>query len=299
MSRRKKLRVLLPVVLTVFVGAYAKHRYDVSKFELTGRLQSKHTAEISGITASGISKDIFYIHNDSGDTSRFFAITPTGELKSTINFTWSKGVVHDCEDIATGPGPVKGKNYIYLGDIGDNGGTRSQISVYRILELPTFATTPETHTQATTLHLTYPDGPKDAEAMMVDPVDKLLYIVSKRHDSVSVYSTPLSFKTHDSVVLHKKATLFFPGLKPFKWITAGSISKDGQKILLKSYEKVYYWHRKPGEAIWQALKRKPLEPAYQAERQGEAIGFTLDGSSYYTTSEGVFSPIYKYKTPLN
>ena len=32
-------------------------------------------------------------------------------------------------------------------------------------------------------------------------------------------------------------------------------------------------------------------------QQGEAIGFTPDGKGYYTTSEGVFSPIYYYTTP--
>ncbi len=40
----------------------------------------------------------------------------------------------DCEDVATGPGPIKGKNYIYLGDIGDNAEKRRYISVYRFEE---------------------------------------------------------------------------------------------------------------------------------------------------------------------
>jgi hypothetical protein len=95
----------------------------------------------------------------------------------------------------------------------------------------------------------------------------------------------------------RRGKLFFKGFKPFKWITAGDISKDGTQVLLKSYEKVYYWKRNGKEPIWQTMGGKPEEPNYQQEKQGEAIGFTADGKGYYTTSEGVYAPIYYYKTP--
>jgi len=98
-------------------------------------------------------------------------------------------------------------------------------------------------------------------------------------------------------LLTKRGKLFFEGIKPFKWVTAGDISKDGQQILLKNYQKVYYWQRANNEPIWQTMQRKPRELPYQVEKQGEAIGFTPNGKGYYTTSEGVFSPIYYYKIP--
>ena len=132
---------------------------------------------------------------------------------------------------------------------------------------------------------------------MVDPVQKLLYVVSKRRDTVKVYTTPLLFKPNDTVVMTKRCSLYFDGIKPFKWITAGDISRDGQKLLLKSYEKVYYWQRQKNEPFWHTMLRKPAELPYQVEKQGEAIGFTIDGTGYYTTSEGVYSPIYYYKSP--
>jgi hypothetical protein len=52
-------------------------------------------------------KDIYYVHNDSGDTSRFFAITPDGKLHTTIYYRGHKqhlGAI-DVEDIDVGPGP--------------------------------------------------------------------------------------------------------------------------------------------------------------------------------------------------
>ena len=105
------------------------------------------------------------------------------------------------------------------------------------------------------------------------------------------------FRSKDTLTMTKRASLFFPGFKPFKWITAGDISKDGQQVLLKSYEKVFYWRREPHEHIWDTMVRKPEELPYKTEKQGEAIGFTPDGKGYYTTSEGVFAPIYYYNSP--
>lgn len=151
--------------------------------------------------------------------------------------------------------------------------------------------------KAVPINLKYPDGPKDAESLMIDPIGKLIYIVSKRRDSVKVYTTPLLYKPDDTLMLTKRATLFFKGIVPFKWITAGDISKDGTQVLLKNYVQVFYWRRNGDEPIWQTLLRKPQLLPYKMEKQGEGIGFTPDGTGYYTDSEGVYTPIYYYKIP--
>jgi len=299
MSRAKKIKLLVPIAFVLFLCAYARHKQDNTESNIVGRLQIKAMNEISGIAASGINHDLYYVHNDSGDTSRFFAILPTGEVKSTIYFKGDpKEVsygVHDCEDIAVGPGPARGKSYVYLGDIGDNYHVRKYLTVYRMEEKKAWATDSLSTANAAPIHLKYPDGPKDAETLMVDPIEKLMYIVSKRQDSVTVYTTPLNYKVDDTVVLTKRCKLFFPGYKLFKWITAGDISKDGQQVLIKSYTKVYYWKRLNNEPIWKTVQRKPKLLPYFEEKQGEGIGFTPDGKGYYTCSEGVYTPIYYYR----
>jgi hypothetical protein len=300
MSRGSKIKLLVPIVIIMFFGAYGRHKLVEKRTNISGRLQKKTMDEISGIAASGINPDIYYVHNDSGDTSRFFAILPTGKLKSTIYFKGDpkeKQAVHDCEDIAVGPGPVKGKSYVYMGDIGDNNSKRQYITVYRMEEKKTWIKNSQSKANAAPIHFKYPDGPRDAETLMIDPVEKLIYIVSKRQDSVTVYTSPLNYKTNDTLVLTKRCKLFFPGYKLFKWITAGDISKDGRQVLIKSYVKVYYWKRDGNEPIWKTLQKKPRILPYIQEKQGEAIGFTPDGKGYYTTSEGVYSPIYFYNIP--
>jgi hypothetical protein len=222
---------------------------------------------------------------------------PDGQLKDTYTFKGDERNnlgVRDCEDIAVGPGPLKDKSYVYLGDIGDNKAAHPFINIYRFEE-PALTDQPtNVHVEPSILFLKYPDGPKDAETLMLDPVEKLLYIVSKRKNSVTVYTTPLQFKAGDTVLLTKRSTLHFSGLPPFKWITAGDIDKNGNQILLKSYNNVYYWKRHDGEPVWQVMTEKPKILYYKKEKQGEAIGFTPDGSGYYTTSEGQGEPIYYY-----
>lgn len=294
----RKKRILVPtVVILMLIAAYA-HKISRDKEVVAGHLVNANLDEISGIAASTDHPGIYYVHNDSGDTSRFFAIDPTGQLKTTYYFKGEPSErqgVRDCEDIAVGPGPVKNKSYVYLGDIGDNEASHPYITIYRFQEPGlTEQADGKKDIEGAPLFLKYPDGPKDAETLMVDPIDQLLYIVSKRKRSVTVYTTPLNYKANDTVTLTKRSTLHFGGLPPFKWITSGDISKDGGQILLKNYHHVYYWKRPAGVPVWQVMTGKPVKLYYKNEKQGEAIGFTPDGTGYYTTSEGRGEPIYYY-----
>ncbi|MEB0250164.1 MULTISPECIES: hypothetical protein [unclassified Mucilaginibacter] len=302
MIKSKALKIFIPVLCLLFIAAFAKHRLIDNKHLPESHLFSKEMDETSGLAASAINPDIYYAHNDSGDTSRFFAITADGKLKTTIYFTGDKKErlgVRDCEDIAVGPGPLKGKSYVYIGDIGDNSAVRKFITVYRAEERKTWGTDSLAHTVPVPLNLKYPDGAKDAEAITIDPIEKLLYIITKRGDSVGVYTSPLTYKANDTITLTFRGRLFFSGIKPFKWITAADVTADGKQILVKSYEKVYYWQRQANQPIWQALKTTPKELVYKQEKQGEAIAFTRDGKGYYTTSEGIYAPIYYYKIAGN
>ena len=269
---------------------------------IKGKLNADINNETSGLAASSVNKGLLYIHNDSGDTSRFFLIGEDGTLKAIYTFKANpliKNTVTDCEDIAVSIGPKAGKHYVYIGDIGDNNAKRKHITVYRIKEpkLKSSAKLLTGQVNAEPLYLKYPDGARDAETLMVDPVEKLFYIISKREDSVSVYTAPLLYKQNDTVILTKRATLFFEGANSGKWICGGDISKDGGQVLVKNYLKAFYWKRKGKEPIWQLLMTPPLEMPYKAEQQGEAIGFARDGNGYYTISEGVYPEVYYYKTP--
>jgi len=257
-------------------------------------------AELSELSGLFIAKEnLIFAHNDSGDTSRFFAIDAKGNLLSTLYFKGDASKKHfdviDCEDMAGGPGPVKNKNYIYLGDIGDNSNNRPYVTAYRFAEPGKLST--KMQVEGEKVHLKYPNGPQDAETLMIDPVSKELIIISKRQDTVAIYSASIFFKNGDTVTMKKEGSLFLPGKGLAKYVVAGDISRDGRQILLKTYLNVYYWVREGKESIAQALKRKPTRLPYTLEPQGESIGFTPDGKAYYCISEGKNAVIYRYNTP--
>ncbi len=67
--------------------------------------------------------------------------------------------------------------------------------------------------------------------------------------------------------------------------------------MLKNYFKIYYWDRKKGESVAEALARDPKELPYVPEPQGEAIGFQRDGKAFYTISEKRYNinpVLYRY-----
>lgn len=252
-----------------------------------GSLRNKKIDEASGLAFSRIHKGLIYTHNDSGHDPNVYITDTMGKDKGIIQL---KGVKNrDWEDIAVGPGPDKKRSYIYVGEIGDNNGSYKNIKIFRFPEPKTIGLRLEVKPE--TLVLTYPDGPKDAETLMVDPRSGDIFIVSKRDSTNTLYRAPKKAFEKEQYVLEKVMEL------PFTMAVAGDISADGSQILIKNYFSVFYWERKNGETIPEALNRKPKILPYKPEPQGEAIGFHPSGNSYFTLSEkrfGIDPVLYRY-----
>lgn len=252
-----------------------------------GLLENKEIEEASGMAFSRTHDGLIYTHNDSGGGRRVFVIDSLGKGLGVFKL---KGVWNrDWEDIAVGPGPDPKLNYIYVGEIGDNQERYTNIFIYRFPEPEQFLEGMEVEPEV--LKLTYPDGAKDAETLMVDPISKDIFILSKR-DSLNIL-----YKTNQDAFEKKEAVLEKLMELPFTMSVAGDISADGREILIKNYFTVYYWTRNENETIEQALSRDPLILPYKPEPQGEAIGFHPNGKSYFTLSEKRFNiepVLYRY-----
>lgn len=256
----------------------------------TGSLQAAALDEVSGIAASRRNPGILWVHNDSGDRARVYAIDATGRLIGTYNLA---GVdARDCEDIAVGPGPAPGKDYIYLGDIGDNAAARDHVAVYRVEE-------PEVEVSGkpseafiapvTAIKLKYEDGARDAETVMVDPVTSDLFIISKRELRSRVYrASAQDIAGGGTVTLRLVARL------PWGWATGGDISPSGTQVVVRGYASAAVWNRKPGTDFASTFKEKPVTIQLASEPQGEAICFSHDCKGCYTVSEGHNQPVYFY-----
>lgn len=252
--------------------------------------------EISGVAASRINPGILYIHQDSGDPNQVYLTDGSGANKGTLTLT-SVGN-RDWEDIAVGPGPVSGVNYIYVGDIGDNDSKYSSVFIYRFPEPDLTGKTLPYISDITTvdkIELKYPDGPGNAETLMVDPLTKDIYIASKQSNLSKIYVARYPQSTTSVTVMTPVVQLYF------NKATGGDISPDGTEILLRSNELIWYWKLPAGTSISAGLLTQPeVAPYADNEPQGEGVGFAADGSGYYTDTEikgysGKVSTISFYK----
>jgi hypothetical protein len=257
---------------------------------LCGRVIQDQLKEISGTAASRRHAGILWVHNDGAD-ARLFAVRTNGLLVAVFRLA---AAVEDLEDIAAGPGPAAKDPCLYLGDIGDNDLRRKSIRVYCFPEpdLPQVgaAKPPILLTQFDSFVLRYPDGPRDAETLMFDPRAGDLIVATKQKRKARVYVAP-------AIRLRNGADIILVpcGEIAFAEASAGDISPDGSRILLRREDAAVLWTRKPDESLASTLGRAPRPAAVvgpPGESNGESVAWSPDGRGYYTLSEGKRPPIY-------
>ncbi len=258
-----------------------------------GEIESDDIQEASGIVSSRINNNILWTHNDSGDSNRIFAMDTNGKhigqffLKNSHNRDW--------EDIAIGPGPDLGVEYLYIGDIGDNRSENDIKHIYRFKE-PLINTIDNSEPieleNIESISFQYEDGNRDAETLLVDPLTKDIIIISKREETaVHIYSLPYPHDLEN--VLTAKLIMtkdFYPNtnFQTSQWIVAGDISNDGKQVLIKSYTDIFYFERLENQSIFESLNNENTKINYYTEPQGEAVCWNADLSGYYTLSEKAY-----------
>ncbi len=267
---------------TVAIGLYGSIPYDTNTFYgqvQLGTVNDPAIPEASGLAASRAYPGMFWTHNDSGNPNTIFLLDSTGTKRAYFDVTGASN--RDWEDIAVGPGPDPTKTYIYLGEIGDNNNKHQTSNIFRFPEPHDLLETSVYHGQTAPVEkitFFYPDGPHNAETLMIDPVTKDLYVVSKGGQA-NVYCAAYPQRTDTIFTMKEPATL------PLATLTAGDISLDGTEILMKNYGIVYYWKRGAGESVVSALLRTPRQEPYVPEEQGEAVCWSVRGDAFYVTSE--------------
>lgn len=261
-------------------------------------LENKSVKESSGIAASKRNANIFWTNNDSGDGPFIYAFDRQGKDRGVWRVAGAKA--QDWEDMAIGPGPRRGRSYIYIGDIGDNSRKRDEIIVYRVAEpsitsktSPSTAERPHNTEAAGVIRLKYPDGKHDAEALLVHPSTGDLYIVTKvRGTSAGVYKLKAPFPKSGVSTLVSLGEIQFPS-GHIGLITGGDISPDGQRVVLCDYFRAYELTLENKrvtsfDAIWKLV---PLAVGIGTRRQGESICYRADGMALLATSEGLPCPL--------
>lgn len=254
-----------------------------------GVVETSLIEEASGIVASQRNDGVLWVHNDSGDRAAVYAIDTTGKLLGTCRLS---GVyARDWEDIALGPGPDPNLHYLYIGDIGDNAGRRRSIKVYRVPEPKVDAAKPFgrlTIGPTDTIELNYPDQPRDAETLLLDPLTRDLYLISKRNLLCKAFRAPYPQSTTRPNVLERVCTL------SFAIAVGGDVSPDGKRVIVRGPYNASIWVRPEGQPLWKAFQEGSRGIPLMAEPQGEAICFDGRGRGYFTLSEKARQPLYYF-----
>ncbi len=266
-----------------------------------GNVREGGVIEASGVAESRRNPGVLWMHNDSGDTHRVFAVGRDGTPMGIYDFSGAR--LSDTEDLAIGPGPEPNVNYVYVGDVGDNAIRRASIRVRRFPEpriLPMVPTPRITlDEELETFTLRYPDGSHNCESIMIDPANGDFYVMVKSGDGVSpVYRAPAPLSNEDGdIIMEQVANLNFgpAPLNGSRNTTAADISPSGREIIVRTYSRVFLWRRPPGMTVGEAFGTPVCPMPHANERQGEAIGYGQDDNGYYTVSEGANQPIFYFE----
>jgi len=271
----------LILTLSLLLGQAA----DYGPPRVIANVQIRGLDESSGLAASRKYPGVFWTHNDGGGGAYLYAFDRAGKPRGRVRITGVK--IKDWEDLAIGP-----DNYMYIGDIGDNDRRRKQIVVYRIPEPAPDAAASE---EAEAIAMQYPDGPHDAETLLVHPKTGDIYLVTKARGNETrtrVFKAPAKAKS--PVMLKYVTDVEFPNESALTLlvgrVTGGSISPDGARVVLCDYFRAYeaIVPENNFDALWKQ-KWRPLDIGKRA--QGEGICYRHDGNAVLATSEGESFPL--------
>jgi len=233
------------------------------------RLCTFHDEEVheaSGLVDRG---EVLYTTNDSGDGPILYTVD--AHTCSVVAETTYADDVSDVEALAPGNGGT-----VWTGDIGDNLEKRSSVAIYSV--------EPARHgsheEQADAFTLTYPDGPHNAETLLVNPADDRVYVVTKSVFGGEVYVAPATLHDGDNR-LRRFAQV--PGL-----ITDGTFTPDGRHVVLRTYTSASVYTFPAFGLVGTVQLPK--------EKQGESVSVGRDGR-VLVTSEGVDADVLRVSLP--
>ncbi len=176
-----------PVVANPPMAEVSRHRVS-----WVADLADLRLHESSGLAASNRHAGIFWSMNDSGNQPELFALNLHGKTQGVLKVNTQ---YHDDWE-ALDAFELDGVAYLVIANSGDNFRWRSQRTLLVVAEPElTMLTAPDeepVHIDvAWQIHFTYPDGPRDAEAMAVDSLRNRILIISKRETPPTLYSLPL------------------------------------------------------------------------------------------------------------
>ncbi len=273
-----------------------------------GNLLDPELVEVSGLAASGRRDDLLWAVNDSGNPTRLYAISPAGEPRGTFDVDVGDAADDsDWEDLASFP--FEGTSYLLIADVGDNWSWRRSVRLWVVAE-PDLAASATPLVPAVRIDLRFEDGPRDCEAVAVDPADTSLLLVSKRTAPPVVYRVelaPLLRAGGGEAVARRLVALTgipppsteradspFPAMLHMP--TALALAPDGSAAVVLGYAEGWRFPRRREQSWAEAFAAQPERIRLPPLALAEAAAFL--GPSLYLTSEVGPLTLVRWRAPL-
>jgi hypothetical protein len=304
MSRQDAAMPARLLALSLLCGAGVLHAEEAEPLfkrqDPEGRLQSRELSEASGMAASPTDSHLLWLINDSGCAAELFLTETDGGKRGKVSVEGAENV--DWEDLASFE--LGGKPYLIIADTGDNGSKREDCTLYIVAE-PRLAAKGAmlegSVKPAWEIRFRYWDGPRDCESVAVDVKAAKILLLSKRTNPPMLYELPLRPGGKERQTarkigqLSKALPMGFPPIPYGTQPTGMDISADGRLAAVVTYAGVFLFPRREGESWPRAFARNPQVLDSHRARQAEAIAFSRDGTVIRVASEGVKSPLMRYR----
>jgi hypothetical protein len=303
-------RVLVASTIALWLALPASLRADAetlprasASISIAGLITDPRIDEISGLAPSRRREDLWWVHNDSGNPASIHAITGAGAL--VAEFTVEGVRNRDWEDLASFE--LDGRPFLLIADIGDNGGVRATMQLILVEEPAIGDPTHATVAPEWVLEARWPDGPRDAEAVAVDPVSRTIYLLAKRRVPAQLFALPLEPPATPDEVRTIRQIGTLPGIpQPTqaeiasspeigRWLaqpTGMDRRADGSFVVI-TYRDAYLFLARPGDDAAATLRRSPRRLGLPPMPQAEAVAFSPDGRVILATSEKLPAPIVR------
>ena len=249
--------------------------------QVIGRVEHEALDEMSGIVKS-TSGEFYWVHNDSGDEARLFAL----DADSTVVWPpfvrvseadWPGHVIDnawnfDWEDIALADG------VLYIADVGNNGNARRDLGVYVVNE-PDPLAIPRMRTLKF-LPIRYPDQETypakrwhfDCEAVFV--ADAKLYFITKhrRPGEIGGFETGAKLYRLDTAYTDRENVLTLVGTHDDIFRATGAdLSPDGSRLAVSTYDALWIFDKPAVGDDWLSGKAWRLALDRNVVKQLEAV----------------------------
>ena len=253
--------------------------------ELVGEPRTLHddVREASGVALSRTHRDVLWTHNDSEGGNAIFAIDTEGnalarvELVGAHNRDWEDIAIANCPD--GGPGG----DCVYVADIGDNRASREGVGIWIAPEPDPAAPQP---VDAAFLRIHYPNGPRDAEALVVLDDGSVIIVSKGRENPISVYrSAPLEWPGDSAAPVQLELVQqLSDGPADLPQQVTGASLGDGGTLAVRSYARLQFYSL-DGTAL-RPLLAEPFALDSLAEPQGEGVALGRAGRVWLVSEAG-------------